>query len=89
VFRRYGAFAGLFTAAKELKRTPSFEVESDIDSSCLFASEFSKAMHRYGRTCRRDGDSRWGTFRDTEDSNRYLEMFLLNSWRDIFANTNG
>ncbi len=55
----------------------------------LFAREFSKAMHRYGRMCRREGDSRLGTFRDTEDSNRYLEMFLVNSWGDIFANTNG
>jgi MFS family permease len=44
------------------------------------ASEFSKAMHRYGRTRRRDGASQWGIFRDTEDSNRYLEMFLVNSW---------
>jgi hypothetical protein len=48
----------------------------------LFASEFIKAMHRYGRTRRRDGVSQWGICRDTEDSNRYLEMFLVNSWRE-------
>jgi len=58
VFRRYGAFAGLFTAAKELKRTLSFEVELDIDSSW-----FARGCHHAGATC------------DTEDSNRYVEMF--------------
>jgi len=46
------------------------------------ASEFNKAMHRYGRMRRRDGASQWGIFRDTEDSNRYLEMFLVNSWAE-------
>ena len=30
------------------------------------AKEFLRAMHRYGRVRRRDGASRWGTFRDIE-----------------------
>jgi len=53
-------------------------VEYVINRECT--AEFNKAMHRYGRTRRRDGASQWGIFRDTEDSNRYLEMFLVNSW---------
>ncbi len=28
-----------------------------------------------------------GTFRDTEDSNRYLEMFLVNSWGEHLRQT--
>ena len=44
MFRRYGAFAGLFIAAKELRRAPSFEVELDIGSSCcLLQSLASRA----------------------------------------------
>jgi MFS family permease len=46
------------------------------------ASEFIKAMHRYGRIRRRDGASRWGVFRDVEDADRYLEIFLVNSWAE-------
>ena len=44
------------------------------------ASEFEEPCIVCGRTRRRDGASQWGIFRDTEDSNRYLEMFLVNSW---------
>jgi MFS family permease len=44
------------------------------------ASDFIKCIHRYGRTRRRDGASKWGIFRDVEDASRYLEMFLVNSW---------
>jgi MFS family permease len=46
------------------------------------ASEFIKTMHRYGRIRRRDGASRWGIFRDLEDANRYLEIFLVDSWAE-------
>ena len=31
---------------------------------------------------RRDGAYRWGIFRDTEVTNRYLEIFLVNSWAE-------
>jgi hypothetical protein len=31
---------------------------------------------------RRDGAYRWGIFRDTEVANRYLEIFLVNSWAE-------
>jgi len=44
--------------------------------------EFVDAMHRYGRMRRRDGAYRWGIFRDTEVTNRYLEIFLVNSWAE-------
>ena len=40
------------------------------------------AMHEYGRTRRRDGAYEWAIFRDTEISDRYLEIFLVNSWAE-------
>jgi len=46
------------------------------------AAEFVEAMHQYGRIRRRDGAYRWGIFRDTELTNRYLEIFLVNSWAE-------
>ena len=45
-------------------------------------TEFIAAMQEYGRVRRRDGAYRWGTFRDTEVANRYLEIFLVNSWAE-------
>jgi hypothetical protein len=46
------------------------------------AAEFVEAMHEYGRIRRRDGAYRWGIFRDTEVTNRYLEIFLVHSWAE-------
>jgi hypothetical protein len=34
------------------------------------------------RVRRRDGAYQWGIFRDTEVPERYLEMFLVNSWAE-------
>ena len=45
-------------------------------------AEFVEAMHQYGRLRRRDGAYRWGIFRDSEVANRYLEIFLVNSWAE-------
>ena len=45
-------------------------------------AEFVRAIHQYERLRRRDGASRWGIFRDTEVADRYLEMFLVNSWAE-------
>jgi len=45
-------------------------------------AEFVDAMHEYGRIRRRDGAYRWGIFRDTEVADRYLEIFLVNSWAE-------
>jgi MFS family permease len=47
-----------------------------------WTAEFVEAMHRYGRMRRRDGAYRWGIFRDIEVANRYLEIFLVNSWAE-------
>jgi hypothetical protein len=47
-----------------------------------WTAEFVEAMHQYGRARRRDGAYRWGIFRDTEVANRYLEIFLVNSWAE-------
>jgi MFS family permease len=45
-------------------------------------AEFVDAMHEYGRTRRRDGAYHWAIFRDTEVADRYLEIFLVNSWAE-------
>jgi MFS family permease len=45
-------------------------------------AEFMNAMHEYGRMRRRDGAYRWAIFRDTEVADRYLEVFLVNSWAE-------
>jgi MFS family permease len=67
------------------------EVESDIDQGPVLVTvkysvirereaEFVEAMHEYGRIRHRDGAYRWGIYRDTEIADRYLEIFLVNSW---------
>jgi len=45
-------------------------------------AEFVDAMHEYGRVRRRDGAYRWAIFSDTEVADRYLEIFLVNSWAE-------
>jgi hypothetical protein len=45
-------------------------------------AEFLKAIHRYGRTRRRNGAYRWGVFRDTEAADHYVEVFLLETWAE-------
>ena len=45
-------------------------------------AEFLEAIHRYERIRRRDGASRWGIFHDTEVADRYLEIFLVDSWAE-------
>jgi predicted MFS family arabinose efflux permease len=47
-----------------------------------WTAEFLEGMHEYGRMRRRDGAYRWGIFRDTEVTDRYLEIFLVNSWAE-------
>jgi Transmembrane secretion effector len=43
-------------------------------------SKFLKAMRQYGRVRRRDGAYQWGTYRDIEVANRFVEIFLVHSW---------
>ena len=45
-------------------------------------AQFVEAIHQYARIRRRDGAYRWGIFRDTEAADRYLEIFLVNSWAE-------
>ena len=45
-------------------------------------TEFVKAIRQYARTRRRDGAYRWGIYRDTEDANRFVEVFLVHSWAE-------
>ena len=45
-------------------------------------ADFVNAMHEYGRVRRRDGAYQWGIFRDAEVPERYLEVFLVNSWAE-------
>ena len=46
------------------------------------SSDFLKAMRRYERIRRRDGASRWGIYRDTEDPDLYVEVFIAPSWAE-------
>ncbi|HEY1268628.1 MAG TPA: MFS transporter [Candidatus Binatia bacterium] len=46
------------------------------------AAEFVDAMHDYERVRRRDGASRWGIYRDTENAERYIETFIVQSWAE-------
>jgi MFS family permease len=43
---------------------------------------FIKAINKYGRIRRRDGAYRWGIFRDLENTDHYLETFLVDSWAE-------
>jgi MFS family permease len=42
--------------------------------------EFLKAIHQYARIRRRDGAYRWAVYCDTEIENRFVEIFLVNTW---------
>lgn len=69
------------------------EVQSDLDQGPVLITiqyavrhereaEFIEVIHEYGRTRRRDGAYRWGIYRDTEAADRYVEIFLVNSWAE-------
>jgi hypothetical protein len=69
------------------------EVGADVDKGPVMVTveysvmpertaEFVDAMHEYGRVRRRDGAYRWAIFRDTEIADRYVEIFLVNSWAE-------
>jgi MFS family permease len=45
-------------------------------------SMFLKAMRQYARVRRRDGAYQWGIYRDIEVSNRFVEVFLVQSWAE-------
>ncbi|MGA8309031.1 MAG: MFS transporter, partial [Terriglobales bacterium] len=45
-------------------------------------AKFAKEIEKYGRVRRRNGAYRWGIFHDTEVADRYLEIFLVNSWAE-------
>jgi MFS family permease len=45
-------------------------------------ADFVEAIHWYERVRRRDGASRWGIFHDIEAGDRYLEIFLVDSWAE-------
>jgi MFS family permease len=45
-------------------------------------TEFVGAMQKLGRIRRRDGATRWDLFRDMEQSDAYLEIFLVTSWAE-------
>ncbi len=45
-------------------------------------SEFVKVMRQYARVRRRDGAYQWGIYRDVEVANRFVEIFLVDSWAE-------
>jgi Transmembrane secretion effector len=55
-------------------------IEYSVDPEKLPA--FITAIYKYERLRRRDGAYQWGVFRDLEDPDRYLEIFLVNSWAE-------
>jgi hypothetical protein len=65
----------------ELERGPVL-VTVEYVVSGQHTSEFVEAIHQYERVRRRDGASRWGIFHDTEVADRYLEIFLVDSWAE-------
>jgi MFS family permease len=55
-------------------------IEYSVDPKRV--SEFITAIYKYERLRRRDGAYQWGVFRDLEHPERYLEIFLVNSWAE-------
>jgi len=53
-------------------------VEYQVDPATT--EEFLQAMRRLEPVRRRDGAIRWDIYRDTEDPNRWLEVFVVESW---------
>jgi MFS family permease len=43
---------------------------------------FIEAIYEFGRIRRRDGAYEWGVFRDIENAELYLEIFLVDSWAE-------
>lgn len=43
---------------------------------------FVAAMQRVGRSRQRTGATRWGLFRDGEDAQRFVEVYLVGSWQE-------
>jgi hypothetical protein len=46
------------------------------------AAEFLAAVRQHGRIRRRDGARSWGIFRDMENTERYVETFIVASWAE-------
>ncbi len=67
--------------ARELEGGPVL-VTVEYLVAAQWREEFVEAMHEFGRVRRRDGASRWGIFHDTEVADRYLEIFLVDSWAE-------
>ncbi len=55
-------------------------VEYDVEPE--HQARFLQAVHKYERIRRRDGAYQWGIFRNLESPNRYVEMFLVDSWAE-------
>jgi quinol monooxygenase YgiN len=44
------------------------------------AAAFAEAMRAVRRVRRRDGATRWGLYQDVEDPERWVEVFLVDTW---------
>jgi MFS family permease len=53
-------------------------VEYEVPSA--ESADFLTAIRQYRRIRRRDGARRWGIYRDLENANRYVEIFIVSSW---------
>ena len=61
-------------------------IEYKIDPKT--AEEFLQAMKEMKRIRLRDGAIRWNLLRDSADPQRYVEIFVTESWESIYASTN-
>jgi len=60
-------------------------IEYKIDPKT--AEEFLQAMKEMERIRLRDGAIRWNLLRDSADPERYLEIFVTESWASIYDST--
>jgi len=44
--------------------------------------DFLKSAQKYGKVRRRDGARRWSIFRDIENPNHFVEIFIVSSWAE-------
>ncbi len=88
------AAAGLDLSPSMHWRTPTFARAIDPDRGPVLVTvqyrvakdncgAFLAAIDEYGRERRRDGAYAWGIFEDTQETGRFIETFLIESWLEL------
>ena len=68
--------------AAELKADARVLVTVEYVVAAEHRAKFVAAIHRYENIRRRDGASRWGIFHDIAAGDRYLEIFIVDTWAE-------